>query len=199
MTFFTPLADGDLGRAEEVNSRLREMEAAITARRGVMVQLVEWTTLTADAAYLSINVPLGYARLKLIACLRSNGGVTSDSLKIALNDEFINTYKTRVMANGSDASYNTVDGWTVPACAASPTSPAGNYGALTVNIAEASSSNPKQANFESTVFYLASSGLDTVWGSASTTITSPIVRIRMTPVSGTLLMAGSHYTLCGMN
>lgn len=201
---FTPLTDGEMGRADAVNSRLREMQAAIQANPGAVIARTPWTTLAENEGSITIDVSAGDNTLELMACLRTDRAANQiDSVLLTFNDDISSTYTAKYGyfdGTGSGSGYSVVDasgssGFDIAAAAAAATAVAGQYSFLRVMIPQASSAAGKHCPIDSI-----SNASYPAYAFGAGYYPNPvtIVRLKLTPKNGTVFLAGSRYALFGM-
>lgn len=201
--FFTPLADGDVGRADAINSRFTEMEAAIQGNPGALIALTPWTTLVDNQASITIDVAAGYNVLHLQASLRTNrAGSAIDSVLLTLNDDISSTYTVKAgYFDGSGSGYNLADtsgsnGFDIAAAATAATALSGQYSFFRVQIPEASSAAAKHCAIDSICDGATYPAF--IFGAGNYPNPVTITRIKLVPKNGTVFLAGSRTALFGM-
>lgn len=201
-TMYTPLTDGQYGRAATFNAPLQEMETAILARYGVLRTVQAWTTLTADAASISPTIAAGYNTIQLMMALRSNNAADNDSLRITINNDVSSTYVWRylmVNAAATPTGSSGVTGFVLANCATGATSTSGAYAYVNMRFSLASTAAAKMGNYESVHQATVGTVPNAAWGSLLYPTSAIISSLQIYPNSGTAFVAGSSYAVYGMS
>jgi hypothetical protein len=201
-TVYTPLADGELGRAANINSRLQQLEDAITVGAGLMRARTPWATLSANAASITINVEAGDNTLQLMATLQTDYAAQAyDTVLLRFNDDVSSTYTVRYGlvdsgAGGSITDASGTTGFPLAKAAYGYLTATETYGFLKMTIPLASSLVAKACRYQSVLpgAYAAYADGAGVYPAAVT-----ITKITLLPVNGTVFLAGSRYALFGVN
>lgn len=199
MTLYTPMTDGELGRAAQINYRLQELEDAILEGEGLMRARTAWTTLSADAASITIPVTAGDNTLMLMANLMTDYGAQAyDTVLLTFNNDTASTYTVRYGSVDGGGSVVDASGTTgFPLAKAAGTNATNNYFSfLKFTIPQASDLLAKACRYSSMLPYVPptyNDGLG-IYPTAAT-----IASIKLAPLNGTVFVSGSRYALFGVN
>jgi hypothetical protein len=201
MAFFTPFGTDEPGASANINYRLAEMEAAINARHGAMVERTQ-LTLPADAATITIDVTVGDNLLMLVTNLRTNRAAANDAVYMTINDDITSSYIVRyifadTVGAPSAAGASSSNGFTLDYAATGASAPANTFASMMMRVPMASSSILKACTYDISQSDSAASFPRLVMGSAWYPAAAAVTRLKLVPVNGTLFVAGSSYTLYG--
>lgn len=199
---YTPFTDDEPGQAATFNLRFAEMEAAITARRGAMIASTTPTTLAADAANITIDIVAGYDMLTLHASLRTNRAAANDDIRVTFNDDISSSYITRyilcdTVGAPSAGGATSTSGLTLGYGANGATATANTFSSLILRIPLASASLLKGVTWESVQSDSSITNPRLIVGGGWYPTASVITRIKLAPVTGTLIVTGSSYAVYG--
>lgn len=202
MPFYTPFNDDEPGEAATFNARFAEMEAAISARAGALAAVNPTTFLTADAATININVVPNLPTLQLILALRTDrAGSGNDGIRITFNGDISSNYQSRfyvVDSTPSTGAYTATSGIQIDFATTAATAPTSTYAFGIVTIPLATSAFQKSGPFDFNQQDAAGLFPRSVWGTFYYPAAVVISSIRIVPVNGSVFVAGSSYSLLGM-
>lgn len=196
-TLYTPLTDGQPRRAATYNTPLQEMEEAILARAGIFSARVPTTTLSADAASITLDLAVtSYPTLMLVATLRSKSA-SVDNLRLRFNGDLASTYVLNMVAIDGSDSYSgpsNVGSFDFTSIIQSDSVGVGQYTFLTITISQAHLSTPKMIEFQA--------GRDSTpklwWGAGYWPGAAAVSQILLSLSSGSNFASGSTYALYGI-